>query len=476
MMKKILSVVLVALFYGCDDFLTVQPKSDILEKDLLLTEEGIQDALNGVYSEMVKTDNYGYSMTYYLPEMLAQSWEIDVQSGGTSLADREIMDYNHEYAKEVYGAVWTSIYKLIGYNNNIVNALESTDKSNFRHYNTYMGEALGIRAFLHFDLVRLFAPNLPEKPDARAIPYVKVWRPMVTPMSTVKEVYNQIFTDLRRSVRYLEEAQQDLIDEKDIFLQHPTLHFNLNAAYATMARIFWQNQQLDSAYVYAKKVIDSEQFRLVSRSDIATFIQGYVASTEAIWGLSATKDYYKTLASYFQADNAPLHVKPAVLERYASNYLKDAREGWFMEKQVTIAGKDENRILFRKFFNDSYYESNSWSVNGIVGVNMIRLPEMYLIAIEALLEKDPQQALAYYDRLMVSRGRIFEGESVGAVTMEEVRNERYREFFGEGYEWFNMKREKRQLWITSEKRYVEGTDKLYVLPLSDDEVEYRPDL
>jgi len=475
-MKKILFIGFVMMFCGCDDFLTVQPKSDIIADELLGTEEGIQDALNGVYSEMARTDNYGYMMNFYLLEMLAQSWEVDVQNATTSLTDKSILDYEHENVRETYGQVWRSLYKVIGYNNNIINALEMKNPSVFRHYNTYLGETLGIRAFLHFDLVRLFAPNLLESPSSRAIPYVKVWRPMVTPMSTVEEIYDQILSDLRRSIRYLEMAQDDPVDEKDTFLQTPFLHFNRNAAYATMARIFWQNQQLDSAYVYAKKVIDSEEYELEKASNIGNFIQGFVSEKETIWGLSANKEYYKTLASYFQSDFAPLLVKNGILSKYESSQLKDARDVWFLERQVEVAGKYVTKTLFRKFFNEGYYSQNNWNVYGIVGVNMIRLPEMYLIAVEAMLEKDPSIALRYYDQLMVSRGRLFEGQSVNVVTIEDVRNERYREFFGEGQEWFNMKREKRDLYISSQGKYVKGTDELYVLPLADDEIEYRPDI
>lgn len=35
---------------------------------------------------------------------------------------------------------------------------------------------------------------------------------------------------------------------------------------------------------------------------------------------------------------------------------------------------------------------------------MIRIPEMYLIAAEALLESDPDEAQKYFDTFIVSRG------------------------------------------------------------------------
>lgn len=59
---------------------------------------------------------------------------------------------------------------------NINNFLEYVDKNKDvlvteRYYETMKGEALGLRAFLHFDLLRMFGPIYKEHPASKAIPY-----------------------------------------------------------------------------------------------------------------------------------------------------------------------------------------------------------------------------------------------------------------------------------------------------------------
>jgi starch-binding outer membrane protein, SusD/RagB family len=58
-----------------------------------------------------------------------------------------------------------------------------------------------LRGFIHFDLLRLFAPSFRNGAGAKAIPYVTDFSNKVTPMSTVTEVLTKIVTDL-------EEAKQ----------------------------------------------------------------------------------------------------------------------------------------------------------------------------------------------------------------------------------------------------------------------------
>ncbi|MFR7875028.1 MAG: RagB/SusD family nutrient uptake outer membrane protein [Butyricimonas paravirosa] len=50
--------------------------------------------------------------------------------------------------------IWKTSYLAISYLNNIINNLESKSEKDFRHYNLYTGEALGLRAVIHFDLLR----------------------------------------------------------------------------------------------------------------------------------------------------------------------------------------------------------------------------------------------------------------------------------------------------------------------------------
>ena len=235
-MRKYIAIwILAVMLGGCDDFLTVQPKSDIKDSDLFKTPEGCEDAIYGAYSNLGTDEVYGRMMRYYLPEALAQSYN------GSNLASAltDMMDYNHDLSdpKEVYATAWAGMYTAIGYVNDIVTNVEKYGKD-FKYHDCYLGEALGMRAFMHFDLVRLFAPSYTSKPDAQAIPYVTRWMAKVTPFSTVKEVYGKILSDLRESERLLVATEKITPKEDENFMKKRNLHFNLDAARATLARVY----------------------------------------------------------------------------------------------------------------------------------------------------------------------------------------------------------------------------------------------
>ncbi len=86
----------------------------------------------------------------------------------------------------------------------------------------------------------------------------------------------------------------------------------------------------------------------------------------------------------------------------------------------------------------------------ILGINMIRIPEMYFIMAEALLETDIDKATKYYDAVVESRGVLgIEKRIDGTVlTRHMIMEERRKEFIGEGQEWYRMKRENEDIKLS----------------------------
>lgn len=74
-------------------------------------------------------------------------------------------------------------------------------------YARIKGECLGLRAFLHFDLLRLFGwGDLKERPEILSrlsIPYVTDYNKEITKQSTVKDVLAYIEADLAEADKFL---------------------------------------------------------------------------------------------------------------------------------------------------------------------------------------------------------------------------------------------------------------------------------
>lgn len=65
------------------------------------------------------------------------------------------------------------------------------------------GEAYALRAFLHFDLVRLFGPSYKTGASTKAIPYEETFNNQITELSTVAEVITKALGDLTIAERSL---------------------------------------------------------------------------------------------------------------------------------------------------------------------------------------------------------------------------------------------------------------------------------
>ena len=64
------------LLTSCNEWLDVQPKSQVEDTELFETESGYKEALAGVYSSMVSTSTYTKEMTYGFIGVLGQEWDF----------------------------------------------------------------------------------------------------------------------------------------------------------------------------------------------------------------------------------------------------------------------------------------------------------------------------------------------------------------------------------------------------------------
>ena len=104
---------------------------------------------------------------------------------------------------------------------------------------------------------------------------------------------------------------------------------------------------------------------------------------------------------------------------------------------------------------------------------MIRIPEMYYIMAEALLESDPDTATDYFDDVIKTRGLDALGDQGRTVTADALYIERRKEFYGEGQQWFNMKRLGKDIVATSTITLSGSDVNTYKIPLPKDEEDNR---
>lgn len=59
---------------SCNNWLDVDPKSQVKDKDLFASKWGFKEALSGVYSLMTKEGLYGKELTFGWLGVLGQEW------------------------------------------------------------------------------------------------------------------------------------------------------------------------------------------------------------------------------------------------------------------------------------------------------------------------------------------------------------------------------------------------------------------
>ena len=157
--RIILFILPVVMLASCSKFLDVKPKTQIDAEVAFRDEQGFMDALTGVYLNL-NTDNlYGKELSFGLPEVLAKQHTL-FTSTFHEYYDVSFYRYTNANVRAKIDAVWKAMYNSIAEDNNLIANLEKADQRMFRdvNYSIIKGEAYGLRAFMHFDLLRLFAP------------------------------------------------------------------------------------------------------------------------------------------------------------------------------------------------------------------------------------------------------------------------------------------------------------------------------
>ena len=463
-MKKILYILIgLFVFSSCDEWLDVTPNTDVPAKELFTTENGFTSALAGLYIVMTEEDTYGKNLTFGLLEQLAQMYD-KLPDGTFDRNSVYIYDRETSGAYNTKGALadmWQAQYHTIANANNLLKWWEVNAETVLVDTNTrrmIRGEALALRAFLHFDLLRGWGPmhyaGSDEAKEMKCMPYRTVADHSKQPLLTAGEVVRHIIDDLH-------EARECMSYEKELDLSSRSnnrqYRLNYHAINAMLARIYNYAGIKDSAAVYAKMVIEESGLTLQSGND-----NDPILSKETVFGLSM-HELKDNLSEYF-----------AYGDKIATKYYLNISTLNAIYESVGSESEDMRAqgTAFHRNNELQYAISLKYIDNDNEVIPLIRLPEMYYIACEAT--EMGGEAATYINDVRNKRG-ISKAKDVACDTEEQrvaALNKEYRkEFYGEGqYFWFLKTH-----GVTgglSHSPEVTLVEENFVFPLPDAEVEY----
>ena len=454
---------------SCEGFLDITPDGQVKRDEMLATNEGVEDALYGVYAKLRNTTLYGQEMYFSSLEIMSQTLYCYGNTGVTALGQ---YDYNNTTVKNVFAMIWNDMYNNISNVNSVLNA-PLVDGANAYPANIYKGEALALRAMMHFDLMRLFAEQITVNPNAKGIPYATEFSLKTPDFETLAENYNHVLADLQEAERLL--ADEGEYENTTSFMEDRQIHLNLHAVRALMARVFLTKGDKEKALEYAEKVIAQSGRQLKTKTEVINDVAGVLSKKECLFGVYFSGFYTQVSAKLQQTISySSLDLRGDFMEMYEKGVsgLDFRTTAYFTS--VDMGGTAKYRL---SKFTDIYDLQNNASARPadlIQGINMIRLPEMYYIAAECLLDKDYPKALDYFNEVVTNRGLdALSGEGEETLTQEVINTERYKEMIGEGQTFFNMKRQNLSIPSYDNSVTYRPEDGIYVVPIPDSEYENR---
>ena len=467
--KTVMAVGITIAATSCEGFLDITPDGQVKRDEMLATNEGVEDALYGVYAKLRNTTLYGQEMYFSSLEIMSQTLYCYGNTGVTALGQ---YDYNNTTVKNVFAMIWNDMYNNISNVNSVLNA-PLVDGANAYPANIYKGEALALRAMMHFDLMRLFAEQITVNPNAKGIPYATEFSLKTPDFETLAENYNHVLADLQEAERLL--ADEGEYENTTSFMADRQIHLNLHAVRALMARVFLTKGDKEKALEYAEKVIAQSGRQLKTKTEVINDVAGVLSKKECLFGVYFSGFYTQVSAKLQQTISySSLDLRGYFMERYENGVsgLDFRTTAYFTS--VDMGGTAKYRL---SKFTDIYDLQNNASARPadlIQGINMIRLPEMYYIAAECLLDKDYPKALDYFNEVVTNRGLdALSGEGEETLTQEVINTERYKEMIGEGQTFFNMKRLNLSIPSYDNSVTYRPEDGIYVVPIPDSEYENR---
>ena len=475
-MKKILSVLAISaavliIVPGCSKWLEATSSSQISADQLFSSRSGFHEALSGVYLTMGDFNAYGGNYTWFANELSGSPLMIQNSKVFDSFQRHQ---YTNSTSYPVIDAMWQAGYNVIANINKILLELDRRREvvKDDREYALIRGELLALRAYVHFDMMRMWgvADWRGENAAKMTIPYVTEYKKEPTDQRSYAETAALLSADLDEAIRLLEadpirgesdESFQQAINP-DGYWDHRNFHLNWYAARALKARVLLWQREYDQAGALAQEILDEvldkgvvswvdpvEQLNKDSNDN-----RDWTFSSEHLFTLEVTALYdsvnpyffnslsYQSIICLSENTVQQLYQTP-VYWTYATPGDPDSVVPGF-----TLVGDIRGPALMLKYSSNKYQiyklygSSSSYYRNRLP---MIRLTELYMMCAEAAQQhNDTAEVIRILNTIHAHRG-VDDAIPTDASTftignIEIIWEEMVREFIAEGQLFYFVKR------------------------------------
>ncbi|MDR1737401.1 MAG: RagB/SusD family nutrient uptake outer membrane protein [Candidatus Symbiothrix sp.] len=513
-MKKIqlltVAISFALLTGACDKWFDgALPIDKNLEPKQYASELDINAVLNGVYQSMASETLYGLHLTHTTTELLAHYYYYP-----SSLATEPgyinyymVSEYYYSTIATTLSSMWKDAYSLIFKINNFIYNVESTTVVSEQKKNILMGEAFGLRAFLHLDMMRMFGDQ--------DLPYNQDYEVTSHPMLNRDAFFELLLADIDKADSLLQlsdplwapgakilgdgtEGMQG-VPTSDVFYKYfRNYRLNVYAVQALKARaLMYRNNAGDKAQAaeIAQQILDrafgsNKPFEYYDTSSKEQYFGGndYIFYPEVIFGI-----YNLDLPENWK-DQTEGRVAGSVLAvdevNLRSNIFGNDPQGGDISTWADVRSRQwtKSNLTADKYISNKYKEEThtlpyySYQVDVIKYYQpLIRTAELRYIVIENLIDEgkydDAVQILADF---LLHRGwkqQDIDNYLSGSITEDYLNSlletEYYKEFYAEGQTFFFLKRRKSAtIFDAAQAGKVPLRSDAFNVPLPDDEINY----
>jgi hypothetical protein len=319
---------------------------------------------------------------------------------------------------------WSEAYEAVNVANLVIaqidNLGDGADKDNI------LGQALAIRAWAHFDLVRVYGKIPTQSADANAslgVVYIKVEDgdtedPFAEPArETVASNYAEIIGDLERASQLIgaDNGQGKL---------------NTDGVYALLSRVYLYNgdyqKVIDAADEVSVPLATAEELEgLYTDANEAGIVVKLAINTSSESGGN-------NVGVLYSQSNATSTISEYVFD---FDFINSIDEDDLRKDVISFVGlnQDNQYNAISKFLGET------GQVNGRVDVKVMRAAEVLLNKAEAQFELG-QDALSTLNELRDLRYVAYDGGEAGQDLEDAIQFERRVELSFEGHRFFDLKR------------------------------------
>lgn len=444
--------------------LDVEPKQSLTPEAALANPNGYQSLINATYGVPRAFGQYGQTMMI-APEVMADNLRI-IANTGRYIGQEANADRAH------IGLWTTQFWSGINNTNIIINGISATTGDEALKQRV-LGEAHFLRAFMYFDLARVFGYEPGKEVNGfnksvviRTTPTLGFSNADFRARSTNREVYDLIIADLQTAINLLPNAN---IGTANVF------RANKGAAQALLARV----------YLYDSKFAEADA---MATQAMATF-----GLTDAGTGLLTPTNY----VSAFSTAPNPESLFEIELRSVdwstvdgVNNSVCSLTANVYPSAQFILTASDELLASYepgdirratwtettRSGASGPVYRSNKWlghKGDFLQNLPILRGAELYLIRAEARFRTaNVAGARADLNALRSKRGvGAVDAALAGDALFAQIMKERRQEFALEGHRWFDLKRNGMAISKSARFEPVPYSDYRLLSPIPNDQLQ-----